>query len=304
MTEAYHPKGLLRPLKNMPRRGVASILLAGFLLTAHDAAVKSVSDAIPLGQLIGVRGVIATLILAILIATRYGWREGRPLNLQGNLARAALMIASTFLFIGGLRLMPLADAVAVAFIGPIMLTALAVPALVERVGWRRWTAVTLGFLGVVVMLRPGGDGIYWAALLPAGAALAGSVRDVITRRISTDDGSIAILFFTTVSVAAAGLVTAPFSAWVYLSLYDIGVFVLISLLYCAAHFFVIEAFRYAEAGLLSTFRYLGLVWAVLFGFVIWRDVPDTWTISGALLVVGSGLYIAWREARLDHRIVR
>ena len=191
MMETYHPKGIVRALENVPRRGVvASIILRGLLLTAHDAAVKSVSETVPVGELIGVRGAMATL----LIVWRCGWREGRGAHVKRNLARAALMITSTFLFISGLRVMPLADAVAIAFVGPIMLTALAVPVLGEQVSWRRWTAVLFGFSGVIVMLRPSGEGIYWVALLPAGAALSGSLRDVITRRLSTGDSSIAILF--------------------------------------------------------------------------------------------------------------
>jgi len=298
MTETYHPKGIVRALENVPRRGVASIILSGFLLTAHDAAVKSVSETVPVGELIGVRGAMATLLLALLIVWRYGWREGRVVHVKGNLARAVLMITSTFLFISGLRVMPLADAVAIAFVGPIMLTALAVPVLGERVGWRRWTAVLFGFGGVIIMLRPSGEGIYWVALLPAGAALSGSLRDVITRRLSTGDSSLAILFFTTVAVAVSGLATAPFGGWVALSFRELALITLISLFYCAAHFFLIEAFRYAEAGLLSTFRYLSLVWAVLFGFVIWRDIPDASMIVGAVLVVGAGLYIALRETRV------
>ncbi len=264
----------------------------------HDAAVKLISEAVPLGQLIGVRGTMATALVAALISWRYGWREGKPVHLSGNLARAGLMIVSTFLFIGALRLMPLAEAVAVAFVGPIMLTALAVPLLGERVGWRRWTAVAFGFAGVIVMLRPGTDGLYWVALLPAGAALAGSFRDILTRRLSTRDSSIAILFFTTAAVAVSGLATAPFGGWIALGIRDLGALLLISVLYCAAHFALIEAFRYAEAGLLSTFRYLGLVWAVLFGAALWGHIPDGWTSIGAIMVVGAGLYIAWREARV------
>ena len=104
MTETYHPKGLVRALENVPRRGVASIILSGLLLTAHDAAVKSVSETVPLGELIGVRGAMATLLLALQIVWRYGWREGRIVHVRGNLARAVLMITSTFLFISGLRL--------------------------------------------------------------------------------------------------------------------------------------------------------------------------------------------------------
>ena len=229
MTETYHPKGLARALENVPRRGVASIILSGLLLTAHDAAVKSVSETVPLGELIGVRGAMATLLLALLIVWRYGWREGRIVHVRGNLARAVLMITSTFLFISGLRLMPLADAIAVSFVGPIMLTALAVPVLGERVGWRRWTAVLLGFGGVIIMLRPSGEGVYWVALLPAGAALSGSLRDVITRRLSTRDSSIAILFFTTAAVAAAGLATAPFGGWIALTSREIALLVLTAL---------------------------------------------------------------------------
>ncbi|MDA0260902.1 MAG: DMT family transporter [Proteobacteria bacterium] len=308
MTEIPPPQAVVRALLNVPRRGIASIIVGGFLLTAHDAAIKSVSDAVPVGQIIGIRGVIATLLLALLISWRFDWRIGTVVDLRGNLARAVLMIAGTFLFIAALRRMPLADAIAVAFVGPIMLTALAVPFLGEHVGWRRWTAVFLGFCGVIVMLRPTGDGIYWIALLPVGAALTGAMRDIFTRRLSVGDSSIAILFFTTAAVAVAGLATAPLGDWIGLSIPDIANLVLLSVLYCAAHFLIIDAFRYAQAGLLSTFRYLNLVWATVLGFAIWGHIPGAWTIAGAALVVSAGVLHRMArsasEARLKHAGVR
>lgn len=300
----YPSKTVLASLENIPRRGIVSLLIGGLLLTAHDAAVKSVPDIVPIGQLIAVRGIMATFLLTILISLKYGWREAGTLNFRGNIVRAILMIISTFLFITGLRLMPLADAVAIAFVGPIMLTALAASVLGEDVGWRRWTAVGLGFCGVIIMLRPSGEGIYWVALFPVGAALAGSIRDIVTRQISVGDSSITILFFTTAAVAASGIITLPFVGWMPLDIERIGLLGLISLLYCSAHFFIIEAFRYAEAGLLSTFRYFSLVWATIFGFIFWHHLPDLQTIVGSMLVVGAGVYIAWREVRLKNRSVR
>lgn len=153
-----------------------------------------------------------------------------------QLLRAALMIASTILFVSGLRLMPLAENIAIAFVGPVFVTALAPLMLAERVGWHRWTAVLVGFAGVLVMLRPGGDALNWAALFPAGAALCGAILDLLTRRISHTEASGTTLFYSTLGVMLAGAVMAPF-AWQPPGMGDLGLFALAGALLGAAHFF-------------------------------------------------------------------
>jgi drug/metabolite transporter (DMT)-like permease len=193
-------------------------MLAGcLLLTVNDAVVKWVSGEFQLGQVLATRGLAALVIIMAVVAWRRDFHVFRIRYPGVQLLRAILMIVSTFLFVSGLRVMPLAENIAIAFVGPIFVTALAPFFLAEHVGWRRWTAVLVGFAGVLVMLRPqaalgiggGGDGLNWVVLLPAGAALCGAFRDILTRRISHGEATGTTLFYSTLGVPLAGAAVTP-----------------------------------------------------------------------------------------------
>jgi drug/metabolite transporter (DMT)-like permease len=288
-----------------PRRGIACMLAGSLLLTMNDAVVKWVSGEFQLGQVLASRGFAAVVVIALILSWRGNFRILRVRYPGAQIMRAGLMIASTFLFVSGLRVMPLAENIAIAFVGPIFVTALAPLLLAEQVGWRRWSAVLVGFAGVLVMLRPdggwGGGGLNWAALFPAGAALCGAFRDILTRRISHGEASGTTLFYSTLGVALAGAVAAPFG-WQPPGLTDLALLGLAGLLLCTAHFLHIETFRFAEAVLVAPFKYSSLLWAMAIGFLIWGDVPDGWTVLGAALLIGSGLYIFHRESRQSARL--
>ena len=181
--------------------------------------------------------------------------------------------------------MPLADAIAFTFTGPLIVAALAPFVLGEQVGWRRWCAILVGFAGVIVMARPTPDAFQWAAFVALGAAFFGAMRDMVTRRISAEESSDLILFYSTLP-----------------DMTDWSLFALLGILNGAAHYMIIEAHRWAQASVIAPFRYTVLVWACVLGFVIWGDVPDIWLLGGAALVVGSGLYILYRETRLTKRV--
>ena len=207
-----------------------------------------------------------------------------------------MQTVSAAFFITGLGFLPLADNIALTLAGPLFITALASPLLGERVGWRRWMAVGVGFAGIVLMFRPIGEAMRWAALLPVGAALAGAFRDIVTRRISTTESSISMLFHSTLFITLAGLSTGLFG-WRPLTVADVGLMALSGFFLGGAQYLMIEAFRYAEAAVVAPFRYSQMVWGVLLGFVVFGDLPDRWLISGAALVISSGLYILHWEAR-------
>jgi drug/metabolite transporter (DMT)-like permease len=285
-----------------PGQGITCMIVGSLLLTMNDAVVKWVSSDFQLGQILASRGLAALTVIALVLYWRKEFHIFRVKFPRVQLIRAALMIASTFLFVSGLRLMPLAENVAIAFVGPIFVTALAPLILAEQVGWRRWTAVLVGFAGVLVMLRPGAGGLNWAALLPAGAALCGAFRDLLTRRISHAEASGTTLFYSTLGVTLAGAVMAPF-AWQPPGMGDLGLLALAGALLCAAHFLHIETFRFAEAALVTPFRYSSLLWAGAIGFLVWGDTPDRWTVLGAALLIASGLYIFHREARYSANVV-
>ena len=237
------------------------------------------------------------MILVALIAWRSGgWGTLRVVNLREQLARACLMALATFLFVTSLSLMPLADAVAIAFAAPLFVTALAGPLLGEHIGWRRWTAVLVGFGGILVMFRPTGETLRLVFLLPLGVAFVSAFKDILTRRIAATESSVAILFVTTLVLAIMGLVTAV-SGWSSITLFDLGLFAFGGFLLGGAQYLTIEAFRYAEAAVVSPFEYSAVLWAMLYGYLIWGDVPDRWIVSGSVFVIGSGLYILYRETQ-------
>jgi len=169
----------------------------------------------------------------------------------------------------------------------------------------------VGFAGVLVMLRPqaalsidgGGDGLNWLALFPAGAALCGAFRDILTRRISHGEATGTTLFYSTLGVTLAGAAVTPFG-WQTPGATDLALLSLAGLLLCSAHFLHIETFRFAEAALVAPFKYSSLLWAMAFGFLIWGDVPDRWTLLGAGLLIGSGIYIFHREGRQPAKVLQ
>jgi drug/metabolite transporter (DMT)-like permease len=271
------------------------MVIASGLLTVNDAMVKWLAQSYPVGQVMSLRGAFVIAIIVISAMARRRTSELRVSNWRLQLTRGALMSISTFLFVTALALMPIADAIAIAFAGPVIATALAALLLKESVGWRRWSAITLGFAGVVVMLRPTPDLIRLVAIVPLLAASVGAFRDIVTRRMGTGGESTpAIMLVSTSVVTIAGLFTIP-AGWMPLEIADVGMYVASALLIALAQSLMIESFRLGEVALVAPFKYTSLVWAVLLGVLVWGDVPDAWTWIGSTLVVGSGLYIWHRE---------
>jgi drug/metabolite transporter (DMT)-like permease len=279
-----------------PAKGIACMVAGGALLTLNDALMKWLVGDYAVGQILFMRSLF--MLAAVLIVA---WRAGgllalRPRNMPGQLVRGTMVVTSTFCFVTGLQYLSLADAVVVSFCGPLFITALATPLLAETVGWRRWVAVIVGFAGVVFIFRPTGETIQWAALWPLAASLSGALRDILTRRLCATETSLSILLLSTSVVALVGLTTAPFG-WPPLAAKDLGLLALAGFLLFGAHYLLIEAFRQAEAALVAPFKYSNVVWGILFGFLMWGHVPDSWTMAGTVVIVGSGIYILGRETR-------
>jgi drug/metabolite transporter (DMT)-like permease len=274
------------------------MVTASGLLTVQDAMVKWIAQSYPVGQVMTLRGLFVIAIVILWAKARHRSSELRVTNWGLQLTRGTLMAVSTFLFVTGLTLMPIADAIAIAFAGPVIATALAAILLKESIRWRRWTAIIIGFTGVVVMLRPTPELIRVVAVVPLSAAFVGAFRDIVTRKMGTGgESTLAIMLVSTSVVTAAGLLTIPFG-WVPLKISDLGLFILSGLLVGFAQALMIESFRFGEVGLVAPFKYTSLVWAVLLGLLVWGDLPDAWTWVGSALVVGSGIYIWHRELTL------
>jgi drug/metabolite transporter (DMT)-like permease len=276
------------------QKGIACVVLSGVLLTSQDAVVKWLTADYTNGEIMFWRGLLCFLPMSLLIWRRGGLatlRSGRPGAL---FSRAALAALTSLMIVVSFRYLPLADALAIVFFSPILLTALAVPFLGERVGARRWSAVGVGFIGMLLIVRPTGAGIGLAVLAPLAAAFLSAFRDIVTRRLGATDPALTILFYSTVLSTLIGLVDMP-RGLVLPALGDLALFLVIGAMWSSAHLFGIMALAYAEASALAPFRYLALVWGAILGFLVFGDVPDRWVVAGAAVVVASGLYILHRE---------
>lgn len=280
-------------------RGILLYCFAVLLLSVMDAVVKWLSAGYPIGQIVFFRSLFGLLPLLALVMLAGGptvLRTRRPL---AHLGRGLIGAAATYTFYLAFSLMPLADAYAIAFAAPLMLTALSVPMLGEAVGIRRWTAVLVGFGGVLIMLRPGGD---LASFITLGAAmaLAGTffyaLSGALIRRMSRTETTAALSVYGTLVVLVSGAVSLPF-AYQTPSWEDLALFVVLGLLGGSGNLALTHAFRFAPVAVLGPFEYTGMLWAVLFGYLLWGDLPDAWILSGCAVVVASGLYILHRETR-------
>jgi len=281
------------------RRGIVRTAVASILVTSNDAVIKWLSDEIPIGEIIALRGVFMLAPVAFLVWRFGGMQALRVRDHRAQGLRTAFFVAATFLFLNGLGRMPLADATAIVFAEPLFVTLLAIPLLGERVGWRRFSAIAVGFLGVLLMVQPTGDAFRLAALLPLGAALCVAAVGVITRRISRTETTASMLVYGSVAVMAAGFLTAFAGNWRMPGLADLGLLAIGATMLGIANFLFIEGLRLAEATVVTPYKYVSLIWALVLGLVLWRHLPDTWTAAGALLVAACGLYIWHREARVE-----
>jgi drug/metabolite transporter (DMT)-like permease len=277
--------------------GIACMVSGGLGLALNSAVAKFLVADYPPGQILFIRALFIYGIIAVLV-----WRDGgiatlRIRNYPGQTARALCLASSTYLMVVSVGLLPLGDVFAINHASPLILTAMAALFLGESVGWRRWTAILVGFAGILVMLRPTPAAFQWAALVPLLVALLSATRDVITRHITNTESSTAILAYSTTIIMLAGLATAAFVDWRPVAWGDLYVFALAALFQGTAHFLMIETFRLAEAKVVAPFKYSTILWAMIIGFLIWGDLPDAWIITGGALVVGSGLYILHRERR-------
>ena len=281
-----------------PIRAILVTVAAVGFLTVNDAMAKWLTERYPVGQVLAIRGGLVIVLIWLWAAATRRTADMRIRNWPLNLARGGLMALATFLFVTSLSLMPITDAIAITFAGPIIATALAVAMLGETVGWRRGTAIAVGFAGVVIMLRPTPELFQIVALIPLASALVGALMDIVTRRLGTGgESTVAVLLASTVMVSFAGLLTLPYG-WAPLRAVDLGVFTATAALIALAQGLIIEGLRLGQVGLVGPFKYTSLVWALLLGLVIWGDVPGPWIWAGAVLVVASGLYIWHRETTL------
>lgn len=260
------------------------------LLTANDAVSKYLTQSYPVGQVICLRQAATLLVIVPYVLAVTGWDAVRVASWPGQVTRGLLFVANAVLIVLALSLLPLATVITIMFASPLITAALSMPLLAERVGPQRWLAILAGFVGVLLVVRPGAAGFEWALLVPVAAAFANSLRDVLTRRLSRTETSVSILFWSTLIVMAAGALTAPFG-WQPVTTAGAAWFVAAGVFNATAHFLLIEALRLGEATVITPVRYTSLIWATVIGYAVWRELPDAWVVAGSAVIIASGLYM-------------
>jgi drug/metabolite transporter (DMT)-like permease len=283
------------------RAALAGIaLMAGgiFLFAVNDALGKWLVATYTVGQVLLLRSAAALAVLLPFIRRDAATFRTTPRwGLQ--VLRAAFATFEVACFYWAVTYMPLADVMTYYLAGPIFVTAIAGTVLREPVGWRRWAAVVVGFCGVVIALRPGSATLGWPALI----ALAGSFTfslSMITTRYLRGTSDTVLVTTQTVGALLMGAVLAPLS-WVTPSWGDLALLGLLGIVAMGAHVCVNRSLILAPASTVVPYQYTTIVWAVLFGYLVFGDVPDAWMLSGAAIIIAAGLFIFLREQRLSRR---
>ncbi|MBI3196232.1 MAG: DMT family transporter [Rhodospirillales bacterium] len=277
-------------------RGILAMSAAVFVFIFNDALIKLAAETVPSVQAIGVRGVFATLWVTLALAVTGAWRQMGGVAHPYVLLRGALEASSSIVYLVALFQIQFAIATAINLSTPLIFTALAVLLLKETVRWRRWTAVIVGFLGVLLVIqpRPGDIDLWaWVVLL---ATVLGAFRDVLGRYLPAKVPTLVVSFASAVAVALVGCAWTFVEGWQPMTVREIGLLLASSLLLAAGYQFLVLALRSgAEFSVIGSFRYASILWALGIGYVVWGDVPNALALFGIAVIVGSGLYILHRE---------
>jgi S-adenosylmethionine uptake transporter len=275
-------------------RGIGFGIVGYLSFSTADALIKAASGGYSVFQVAATMALFALVPVALLAAGQGGLRALVPNNWRLVALRGVLAALCGLAAWQAFSMMPLADGYALLFAGPLLVTALSPWLLRESVGWRRWTATAVGFLGVLIMIRPGFQALGLGHALAAGGAVLGALSFVVLKRIGSTETSATILFavFAAVFAASAPLAAAEF---VPPAPHDLMIMALAGLLMGGGQAGLVLATREAPAVVVAPFQYSQMIWAVLFGALFFGDRPTPVLFAGMTLVIGAGLYTLWRE---------
>ncbi len=297
--------------------GITLAIAGSALMSVNDLAIKFLSGAYALHQVILIRALIGmTFLLCIIAISGSGFRQLRTARPRGHLLRVAFVMLSNVLYFLGLAALPLPDAVAIGFVSQLFVTILSVLILHEKVGPYRWAAVIAGFIGVVVMLRPGAASVQTAALLVVLSALCYASSHMMTRHMRGTETAFALGFYVQIGFiivcSCMGLVAGDghlagssdpslaflFRPWVWPPLADWPAFLATGLSVAAGGLMISQAYRLSDAALIAPFEYSAMPFAIFWGIVVFGTFPDLTAWIGIALIIGAGLYTLWRETRV------
>ena len=288
----------MKPPRSAVLAGIGLMLLGIFLFCCNDALGKWLLGSYPVWQMLTIRSSAALLILSPLIARERASFAAAPRPAL-QLLRVAMSVTDTVMFFLAVSYLPLADTITFYLAAPIYVTALSALFLKEPVGWRRWSAVLVGFIGVIIALRPSAATLTWPALI----ALTGSVFFsilLITTRMLRGTHDVVLVSGTFGAMLVVSGTVAPL-AWVAPSVRDFALMALLGVVATVAFACINRALKLAPASVVVPYQYTMIVWGIALGFLVFGDVPDAFTLTGAAIIVAAGLYILWREQIVTRR---
>lgn len=289
------------PAEPLPdnRRGILAMLAGMACFVMSDTMMKLAGAEVPVGEIMFIRGAIATLLILVL-ARISGQLPGLTETLTGPhrwglIWRTAAEVGAAFCFISGLLSLAFTDAAAIGQFTPLAITAGAAIFLGEPVGWRRWLATITGLVGVLLIIKPGTTAFQWPALWIVGTVLCVTARDLVTRRLGTALPAMHVTIPALAAVSIAGLVLAPFETWVVPSANTSALLAVSALGVIGGTYGVVVAMRSGEVSVVGPFRYAVILYALLIGWLVFGERPDGLTIAGIAIVLAAGLYTFHRE---------
>ena len=285
----------MRHSAHIPLSAIVLVVASAACFTVIDTTVKYLEQRHPVPLLVWVRwGVQALLMLAVL-GPRLRWKLVRTASPKMHLARGLLLIASSLTFFSALKYLPLAEATALNYCTPLMVTLMAGWFLRERLTIPRWMFVAAGFVGMLLIVRPGSDMLHPAALLAIAAAALYAVFQILTRKLAGENLIVLMFIPSAVGAASMSLVVPFFDYHSSFSVYDAGLLLAVGVVGTLGHFLFTQAFQRAAASAIAPFTYMQLVWSTIAGWLVFGTFPDAWTLAGMVVIAGSGVVLTWYE---------
>ncbi len=280
-------------------RGAALMMASMAAFVLNDTIVVMVSDSLSIFQVMFLRGLFATTLLGVI-----AWRSKvifpvlNKADWQVMVCRLFGELGATLCFLTALFNMPIANATAILQALPLAVTLAAAVFMGEAVGWRRYMAILVGFAGVIIIVRPGSEGFNAYSMWALAAVGFIVLRDLSTRRLAGHVPSIFVALLASVTITAAGVVLSPTLAWKPVGISELKWLGGAAMFLIFGYLFSVMTMRVGEISFISPFRYTILIWAIILGFVVFGDIPDSWTLLGSTIVVLTGSYTFYRERKI------
>ena len=282
-------------IKNRPLLGIALMVCAMLVFPFLDVVAKFLgNDGVPVIEIVWARLTLGMLITAPLLWQREGLQSLVPHDAKLNILRAFFIVVSTMCFFGALRFQGVAETLAIYFVQPLLITMLAPVMLGEKVGIRRWLAVAVGFVGVMIIIRPGFQSLNWGVALSLLAGLGSAISLLLTRKLAGSSSAMATTFYTSLFGMVFASVLVIF-VWKMPTQHQFLMFILLAVIGTLGNFLTIKAMQSAEASLLAPLGYTEMINAVLAGWYFFGDFPDRWTFVGIAVLIVCAIYISYRE---------